>query len=101
MALAATRIVPGTLVPQEGVIGNASPGILDMAVTSVDEVLDSVLGMRPLRHIARPLAAIMPANIIKNVTGLAKPSEIIEEFEDKLEQKIQGMKTGGPRLPRF
>ena len=101
MALVATRIVPGTLVQQEGVIGNVSPGVLDMAVTSVDEVLDSIVGMRPLRHIARPIAALMPANIIRNVTGLAKPSEIVERFEDSIEQKLQGLKTGTPRLPRL
>lgn len=101
MPLAATKTVPGGLVQTTGVIGEVSPGVLDMAITTVDEIVDSVIGMRPLRHVARPLASIMPANIIRNVTGLPKPSEVIERFEDDIEQKLQGMKTGSPRLPRF
>lgn len=99
MPIKGTQIAPGTQVPTESVFGG---GFIDTAILTVDNVFDAVLGIRPIRHIARPIVTILPGNIIRNVLDLPKPSELVEDLEDKVEQTIKGMKGGKPpKLPRL
>jgi hypothetical protein len=60
---------------------------------TIDNRLDDIAGVRPLRHVSRPLTAIAPGNVIRKVTGLPKPSEIVEGLEDKVEKEM-GSKVG-------
>lgn len=103
MPLATARI-PGMKSTQGTGLFGSSISVFDAVVDSVDDIVDALIGLRPLRTVARPIAAIMPANIINNLTGLQKPSELIDSFEDSLEAKIKGLGgrgPRGPRLPRF
>lgn len=72
---------------------------------TVDNRLDDIAGLRPLRHVSRPLTAIAPGNVIKKITGLPKPSELVEGVEDKIERDI-GAKAGSmkgklPSMPEL
>ncbi|RKY54333.1 MAG: hypothetical protein DRP92_01385 [Candidatus Neomarinimicrobiota bacterium] len=83
------------------------PGIVDEdvrendyvwgVINTVDNRLDDVLGIRPLRLVGRALTAIAPANVIRNVTGIEKPSELVEEVTDSLDSELKGLriKEGG------
>lgn len=70
-------------------------------ITTIDNRVDDIIGVRPLRTVARVLFALGPANVIRNLTGIPKPSEVIEDFEDRLESRVRGLRAGGPRLPRL
>lgn len=74
-------------------------------VETIDNRLNDIVGVRPLRHIARPLTAIAPGNVINKVTGLPRPSELVEGAENKIEKEI-GSKAGSmkgkmPSLPEL
>ncbi|MCZ7404291.1 MAG: hypothetical protein O8C67_05080 [Candidatus Methanoperedens sp.] len=75
------------------------------AFETVDNRLDDLVGIRPLRHIAKPLTAIAPGNVIHKVTGLPKPSTLIEGVEDKIVREV-GSKAGSmkgrmPSMPEL
>lgn len=72
--------------------------LLFMAVNTVDNRLDDILGIRPLRGVARVLTAVAPANAISNLTGMDKPSVVIEQTMDRVESDIRGKKIGGRRF---
>jgi len=62
------------------------------AIHTIDNRLDDVLGIRPLRLVGRALTAIAPANVVRNVTGIPKPSEVVEGITDELDRKLRGFK---------
>jgi len=70
--------------------------ILWMAVNTVDNRLDDVLGIRPVQGIGRVLTAIAPANAVSNLTGLDKPGTVIEKKMDDLERDIASKRIGRP-----
>jgi len=55
---------------------------------TADEFLDSVVGIRPVGHAMEVLRNIAPANVIRRVTGIPKPSEIVEEVLDRIDKAI-------------
>lgn len=69
--------------------------LLFMAVNTVDNRLDDIFGVRPVRAVARILTSIAPANAINNLTGMDKPSAVVERTMDKVEGDIRGKKIGG------
>ena len=69
--------------------------LLFMAVNTIDNRLDDIIGVRPVRAIARVLTSIAPANAINNLTGMDKPSVVVERTMDKVEGDIRGKKIGG------
>ena len=69
--------------------------LLFMAVNTIDNRLDDIAGIRPVRAIARVLTSIAPANAINNLTGMDKPSVVVERTMDKVEGDIRGKKIGG------
>lgn len=69
--------------------------LLLMVVNTVDNRLDDIAGIRPVRAVARVLTSIAPANAISNLTGMDKPSAVVERTMDKVEGDIRGKKIGG------
>ncbi len=70
--------------------------ILWMGINTVDNRLDDVFGIRPVRAVGRLLTSIAPANLISNVTDLDKPSDIVEKKMDELERDISSKRIGKP-----
>ncbi len=64
---------------------------------TIDNRIDDLIGLRPLRTIAKPLTSLAPANVIHNATNLPKPSQLIEEAESKIDSDISS-KRGLPDL---
>lgn len=69
--------------------------LLFMAVNTLDNRLDDILGIRPVRAVARIATSIAPANAISNLTGMDKPSVVVERTMDRVESDIRGKKIGG------
>ena len=69
--------------------------LLFMAVNTVDNRLDDIFGVRPVRAVARVLTSIAPANVVNNLTGMDKPSAVVERTMDKVEGDMRGKKIGG------
>jgi hypothetical protein len=67
-----------------------------LAVNTLDNRFDDVLGIRPVQGIGRVLTAIAPANVISNLTDLEKPGTVIEKKMDDLERDIKSKKVGRP-----
>ena len=76
--------------------------ILLDAFETIDNRLDDLVGIRPLIHIARGLTTIAPANVVRNVTGIQKPSELVEGLENRVESDLSSKKMLGglPPLPK-
>ena len=55
---------------------------------TVDELADSVIGARPAGHVLEAARMLAPANVIRTVTGVPKPSEIVEEILDRLNEEV-------------
>ena len=55
---------------------------------TLDDVTDSVLGIRPFGTTLRLARALAPANVIKKLTNLPKPSEIVDKVLREIESKI-------------
>jgi len=68
--------------------------LLFMAVNTVDNRLDDLVGIRPVRAVARVLTTIAPANAISNLTGMDKPSTVVERLMDGVENDVKGKKIG-------
>ncbi len=69
---------------------------------TVDELLDDIVGIRPVEHTLEVAENIAPANIIRRFTGIPKPSEVVEDVLDRIDEEEIGWR--GPRfpsLPRF
>jgi hypothetical protein len=64
---------------------------------TVDEFTDSIAGIRPVGHAMEVLRNIAPANVIRRVTGIPKPSEVVEEILDRIDEEI----GRGPLIRRF
>jgi len=63
---------------------------------TVDELLDGIVGARPVGHALEVARNLAPANVIRRVTGLPKPSEIVEDVLDRLGESI-GYRGESPR----
>lgn len=63
-------------------------------LNTIDNRLDDVAGIRPLTAIGRALTTLAPANVVKSVTGIEKPSEIAEELQDSVEGELIGAGKG-------
>jgi len=53
-------------------------GVYSIAET-VDDFLDAVVGLRPCGHLLEIGEKLAPANVINELTGIPKPSEVIDE----------------------
>lgn len=62
--------------------------VIFSAAETIDDVLDSVVGARPVTHALEIGRNIAPANVIRRVTGIPKPSEVVEEMLDKIDETI-------------
>ena len=78
-----TQTMPGTEIDAE------TDDIARMAIHTIDNGLDDVLGIRPGRTVGRILTAIAPANAIHNLTNLDKPGEVIEKLMNHIESDIE------------
>lgn len=63
---------------------------------TIDDFTDSVIGIRPVGHVLEVAREIAPANVIRRVTGLPKPSEVVEDILDRIDESF-GFKGGAPR----
>ena len=70
--------------------------LLWMGVNTVDNRLDDMLGVRPVRTVGRVLTAVAPANLICTVTSLEKPSKLVEDKMDALERDLASKRIGRP-----
>lgn len=68
--------------------------LLYMLINTVDNRLDDVIGIRPIRAIARVATTVAPANAINNLTGMDKPSEVVERLMDDAEKNIKNKSMG-------
>jgi hypothetical protein len=59
----------------------------------IDDVLNSVIGIAPLEPALNIVRDILPANVIRNVTGIEKPSEIVNTTIDEIAEKIRSRVT--------
>ena len=58
------------------------------AMETVDNRLDDVIGVRPLRAVGRIATSVAPANVINNITNIPKPSQAIEGAQDNIERDL-------------
>jgi len=65
-----------------------------MAINTIDNRFDDIAGIRPVRAIARVLTTVAPANAIRNLTGVDKPSTVVERLMDGVERDVKGKKLG-------
>ena len=68
--------------------------LLFMVVNTVDNRLDDIAGIRPVRAVARVLTTIAPATAISNLTGMDKPSTVVERLMDGVENDVKGKRLG-------
>jgi hypothetical protein len=90
------KTIPGTV--DEDVREN---DLVWTVINTVDNRLDDLVGIRPLRFVGKAATALAPANVIKNVTGIDKPSEIVEEITDDLDSELKGLRAGGGLLRKL
>jgi len=67
--------------------------VVDIAYSyaaTVDNALDAVVGMRPVGHAMEIADNLAPANVIRRTTGIPKPSEIVEDVLDKIDEALRG-----------
>lgn len=86
--------MPGTT--EQGVRPN---DLVWSLINTVDNRLDDIAGVRILRTVGRILTAFAPANVVRSVTGVEKPSEVIEGAMDKIEASIKEKRA--PEFPRL
>lgn len=55
---------------------------------TVDNALDNLIGIRPVGHAMEIADLLAPANVIRTITGVPKPSEIVEEILDRLNEEV-------------
>lgn len=60
-----------------------------LAINTIDNRLDDIVGIRPLRAFARIITTAAPANAINNLTGVEKPSEVMERLMDDAETNLK------------
>lgn len=72
--------------------------LLHEIVAAGDNVVDDVIGIRPGRLVLRAASTVSPANVIKSLTNLEKPSEFVETLSDKIESELSSQK-GMPSMP--
>ena len=75
-----------------------------LAARTIDNWLDSAIGVSIAEPVVNVVHDILPANIIHNLTGLTKPSDVEEGALMGISSKLKSMRTGGkgilPQLPR-
>lgn len=59
----------------------------------VDDVVNSVVGISPVEPLLNIVRDIMPANVVRTLTGLKKPSEIINPTIDEIAEKLRSKAT--------
>lgn len=81
---------------------NRDNDIIHDVIHGVDNIVDDVIGIRPGRLVLRIGSTISPANVIKNVTGIEKPSEYVEKLSDGIEADLKSKKAAFslPSLPK-
>ena len=68
----------------------------------IDDVLNSVVGIAPVEEVLMTVRDLMPANVVRNLTGVAKPSEIVNPavtgIKSDIQNRVKGKASG--LLPR-
>ncbi len=76
--------------------------IIPSIFRAVDTVLDSAIGVRIVEPAGEIIHDILPANVIRNVTGIPKPSEavipVIENIKRDIKNTVNGRKLSLPGL---
>ena len=90
-------IVPGSTEPTVTKGAPPTADALWMTIGTTDQRLDDLFGIRPLRLAGRVLTALAPANVIRNVAGIPKPSEVVEDLSNEVESKLRGLRKEWPR----
>ena len=62
--------------------------IIDETVTTVDNKLDALVGVRPAGAVKRVIDKIVPANVISNATGIPKPHSMLSDVQNKIESDV-------------
>ena len=60
---------------------------------TVDDVTDSVVGIKIVGPIVDTLREIAPANMIEDLTGIPKPSTVMEDLRTRVLEGV-GLKKG-------
>ena len=63
--------------------------LVESVAVTVDDVLDNVVGFRVAEPAIELVKPILPANVIHNVTGIPKPSELIESVVDRITSLVR------------
>jgi hypothetical protein len=87
-----TEVTYPSVLESYGKDATSQPPVVWLA-RQVDDILDSVVGLAPVEPVLNVVRDIMPANVIRNVTGLDKPSEIINPLIDEIAGKIRSSVT--------
>jgi hypothetical protein len=72
---------------------NMPENIVFRVVGTIDDIIDSVVGIRVLEPAIKAGRELLPANVIRNVTGLEKPSEVINPKIDEILEKVRSRVT--------
>ena len=59
------------------------------AVRMIDDPLNSIFGIAPFEPLYNILRDLAPANVIRTLTGLEKPSEIVNEAIDDVAKRLR------------
>jgi hypothetical protein len=70
-----------------------SENIIFRVAGTIDDIADSIIGVRLAEPVIKVGRELLPANVIRNVTGLEKPSEVIAPKIDEILEKIRSRVT--------
>lgn len=79
----------GLIAPGTTNVPTREEDLVWTVIHTIDNRLDDIAGIRPVRAAGRILTGIAPANVIKNVTGMEKPSEMAEDLFNKVDGDIR------------
>lgn len=65
------------------------PTIVTAIDRQIDDVLNSIFGIAPAEPLFNIVRDIGPANVIRTLTGIPKPSEVINEAIDEIAASIR------------
>ena len=73
------------------------PPVIALA-RQVDDVLNSIVGIAPVEEVVTTVRDLMPANVVRNLTGVAKPSEIVNPaitgIKSDIQNRVKGKASG-------
>ncbi|MBW2559154.1 MAG: hypothetical protein JRD69_10050 [Deltaproteobacteria bacterium] len=69
--------------------------IVKSAAETIDDITDSVVGIKIVGPLVDTAREIAPANVIRDLTGIPKPSEVMEDIRTRILETAGLKRFGG------